>query len=149
MSQTSCHIVLIEDNPADVYLVQEALRTNQIPCNWTIFRTYEDALDAVSQSAIDRADAMLVDVNLRTGSGLEILSAVRQSPRLRNTAVAVLTSSDSPRDRDSAIALGADLFVRKPTSLDEFIEVISSAVVELLNRASSEVPRADSRGTGM
>jgi len=130
-------IVLIEDNPADVYLVQETLRTNQVDCNWIVFQTFEDAVTAISTNSVARADAMLIDVNLRTGSGLEILSAIRQSSGLKSAAVAILTSSDSPRDKEAAMALGADMFVRKPTSLDEFMQVISSAVLKLLSHRSA------------
>src|SRR5919107_1680650 len=92
------HVALIEDNPADVYLVREAVKERNLDCELTVFPTFEAAIEAVQSGAIRKPDAFVIDLNLRTGSGLEILDAIRRNEGLRNTAVAILTSSDSPRD---------------------------------------------------
>ena len=125
------HVALIEDNPADVYLVREALRACNLNCELTVFQTFESAIEAVHSGALATLDAFLIDLNLRTGSGLDILNAIRRSDALRRTAVAILTSSDSPRDRDAAIQLGANLYIRKPTELDSFLHEVGRAIVSL------------------
>ena len=51
--------------------------------------------------------------------------------RPATSAVAILTSSDSPRDRDAAIGLGANLYIRKPSDLDSFLAEVGHAIVKL------------------
>ena len=129
------HVALIEDNPADVYLVREALRACNLNCDLTVFQTFEAAIDAVRSGTLAKLDAFLIDLNLRTGSGLDILEAIRGSEELRRTAVGIFTSSDSPRDRDAATQLGANLYIRKPTELDSFLAEVGYAIASLTGEA--------------
>jgi DNA-binding response OmpR family regulator len=55
--------------------------------------------------------------------GIEILQRLRESALLEHVPVVVLTSSDSPRDRVLANQLGATRYLRKPSSLDEFLSL--------------------------
>ena len=129
------HVALIEDNPADVYLVREALRACNLNCELTVFQTFETAIDAVQSGTLAHLDAFLIDLNLRTGSGLDILDAIRRSEGLQRTAVGIFTSSDSPRDRDAANQLGANLYIRKPTELDSFLAEVGYAIASLTGEA--------------
>lgn len=137
MSDQTCQarVLLIEDNPADVFLVREAIRWRSLDCNLEVFQSFEQAMEAIESGSFTGMDAILIDLNLRTGSGLDILNVLRASPPLEQTPIAILTSSDSPRDRDAAMQLGANLFIRKPTDLDGFLEDVGSALVRLLGRA--------------
>lgn len=130
-----CHLVVIEDNAADIFLIEEAIRSHQIDCRNIVFESYEEAMHAIASGQLAEVDGMLIDLNLRTGSGLEILNALRASETLRRIPVAILTSSDSPRDREAALRLGADLYIRKPTGLDEFLGDVGGAVLQLLGLA--------------
>ncbi|HYP06740.1 MAG TPA: response regulator [Bryobacteraceae bacterium] len=129
--QRATLVALIEDNPADVYLVREALRAKNLNCELTVFQSFEDALTAIESGAIIAPDAFIIDLNLRTGSGLDILEAIRGSEPLRKASIAILTSSDSPRDREAAIRLGANLYVRKPNELDGFLDEVGQAITTL------------------
>lgn len=124
-------VILIEDNPADVYLVREALVAGNLDCELTVIESFEAAIQAIQSNTLPPLEAFLIDLNLRTGSGLDILDAIRRSDDLRHTAVAILTSSDSPRDRDAAVRLGANLYVRKPTELDSFLNEVAGAIATL------------------
>ena len=130
-TKRSSRVVLIEDNPADIYLVREALRACNLLCDLTVFQTFESAIEALRSGTLHKLDAFLIDLNLRTGSGLDILDEIRRSDSFRSTAVAILTSSDSPRDRDAATQLGANLYIRKPTELDDFLNEVGSAIAKL------------------
>ena len=128
-------VLLIEDNPADIFLVREAIRCRPLDCDLEVFETYEQAMEAVQSGELHDIDTILIDLNLRTGSGLEILNAVRASPVLQRVPIAIVTSSDSPRDRDAALQLGADLYIRKPTDLDGFLDDVGSAIARLIHKA--------------
>jgi DNA-binding response OmpR family regulator len=55
--------------------------------------------------------------------GKEVLTRIRQSASLNDMPVAIMTSSDSPQDRKEMADLGANCYIKKPPTLDEFLEV--------------------------
>ena len=117
-------ITLIEDNPADVYLLEEALRTHGVVFEMDWIADGEQGLARLSNLG-DGAlpNLILLDLNLPKVDGKELLAAIRRIPALRDTPVAILTSSDSPSDRRDTEALGADCYIKKPPTLDEFLAI--------------------------
>jgi CheY-like chemotaxis protein len=124
-------ILLAEDNPADVYLIEEALREHQVNFELLVARDGEEALSIIANSAQGNAplDVMLLDLNMPKQSGSEVLEQLKGGP----IPIIVLTSSDSPADRTLAMALGATLYIRKPTCLDEFLG-IGATIKEIAGR---------------
>lgn len=118
---TTVQILLAEDNPADVYLIEEALREHQVDFHITVAEDGEMAISMLSDGNL-KPDIVLLDLNMPKRSGGEVLDALRKSsgPEI---PVIVLTSSDSPSDREEALRLGATCYIRKPTGLDEFLEI--------------------------
>lgn len=118
-------VLLADDNPSDVYLIREALREHEVDCVLHVVSDGRDALRFVAgETAItDPASISLIilDLNLPRHDGIEILQRLRESTPLRKVPVVILTSSDSPRDRVLANQLGATQYLRKPSSLDEFL----------------------------
>src|SRR4029077_12921599 len=68
-------------------------------------------------------DLIILDLNLPRHDGIEILQKVRGTDRMAYIPVVVLTSSDSPRDREMATQLGATRYLRKPSSLEQFLDL--------------------------
>jgi DNA-binding response OmpR family regulator len=118
-------ILLIEDNPADVFLIKEALRTHGIRYNLDWVSDGEMAAIQVEKVAqTGRAPHLiLLDLNLPKVDGKELLARIRRNASLTGTLVVVLTSSDSPNDRRETSDLGADWYIKKPPTLDEFLGV--------------------------
>ena len=118
-------ILLAEDNPADVYLIREALREHQVTCTIRVARDGREVLEIISGE--DRLaegpplDLIILDLNLPRHDGIEILQKLRETPDLSHVPVVVLTSSDSPRDKEVATRLGASRYLRKPSSLEQFL----------------------------
>jgi len=113
----------VEDNPADVYLIEEALRTHGVECDMKWLRDGEQALTWLADNGDACPDLVLLDLNLPRVDGKEVLARIRRTPRLSATRVAIMTSSDSPQDRREMADLGADCYIKKPPTLDEFLEV--------------------------
>jgi CheY-like chemotaxis protein len=118
-------VLLADDNPSDVYLIREALREHSVDC---VLRVMSDGKDALGIIAGETENAspgslslIILDLNLPRHDGIEILQKLRESSRLNHVPVVVLTSSDSPRDRVLANELGATRYLRKPSSLEEFL----------------------------
>ena len=127
-------ILLGEDNPADVYLIRQALEENGISYNLKVAVHGGEVLDAIVSKPTRIPDLIVLDLNLPRHEGLEILKLIRESNDLSRVPVVILTSSDSPRDRLAASALGADCYIRKPSNLDDFMD-IGKTFSNLLSRS--------------
>lgn len=126
------NILLAEDNPADVYLIEEALREHNLPFQITVAEDGEAALRMIVAGEIE-PDLILLDLNMPKRSGAEVLSRLRSDDKSGRVPVIVLTSSDSPTDREEVLRLGATQYIRKPTGLDEFLQ-IGATIKTLLGR---------------
>ena len=120
-------ILLAEDNPADVYLIREALREHHVCCTVRVASDGKDVLHIISGEALnaepERLDLIILDLNLPRHDGIEILQQIRQTAELAHVPVVILTSSDSPRDRQLATQIGATRYLRKPSNLEEFLDL--------------------------
>jgi len=123
----TCEILLAEDNPADVYLIREALREHGVDCTLHVASDGGEMLRIISSEQAqteDRRPALIIlDLNLPRHDGTEILERLRETPELARVPVVVLTSSDSPRDRLVASQFGAARYLRKPSSLEQFLSL--------------------------
>ena len=89
-------ITLVEDNPADVFLVRKALQEKGIAFELTCFENGEEALNSLSQRERTEPDIILLDLNLPLLEGVEVLQRLRSIPGLVGVPVAILSSSASP-----------------------------------------------------
>ena len=127
MADTSYRIWIAEDNPADVYLIEEALRRHEFAYHLRTADNGEDMLNMIAKlepgPAESCPDLFLIDLNLPRRPGDEILARIRQSSRCAHVPVIVITSSDSPQDRARARELGASFYFRKPADLERFMAI--------------------------
>jgi CheY-like chemotaxis protein len=116
-------VLLIEDNPADIELVREALMAADLDPVLEIAADFEEARGHIQDISltVDSPDVILLDLNLPKGSGLELLQMFRASPKFEKVPVIVVSSSSAARDRDRAAQLGASRYFRKPSDLEEFM----------------------------
>jgi two-component system, chemotaxis family, response regulator Rcp1 len=131
------HIVLIEDNPSDVYLMSLALEENGVAFELTNFQSGAEALpilcpDAVATDRLPLPDLIVLDLNTPGPDGFEVLARIKSNADLEKVPVAILTSSESPADKRRAALLGATTYIQKPTQLKAFIDEVGRAVKLLL-----------------
>ena len=148
MAEASYWIWIAEDNRADVYLIEEALRRNEFPYRLTTADNGEDMLKMISEVDRDPSqncpDLFLIDLNLPRRSGDEILAHIRHSSRCAGVPAIVITSSDSPQDRARARELGASFYFRKPADLEKFM-AIGGIVRKFLEAHDGGAPQAAGR----
>jgi two-component system, chemotaxis family, response regulator Rcp1 len=117
-------ILVAEDNPADVYLIREALKEHGVECT---VRTAADGKDVMtllsSGDSTWSPNLIILDLNLPRHDGIEILQKVRATQAIAHVPIVVLTSSDSPRDRATALDSGATRYIRKPSNLEQFLQL--------------------------
>lgn len=125
---------MVEDNRADIFLIQEALETAAVDAELHIVQDGAAAmafLDAAEAGMGPCPNLVLLDLNLPKRSGTEVLEYLRQMTKCRDIRVLIVTSSDSEYDRAAVRKLGANGYFRKPSELDEFLK-LGSVVKELL-----------------
>jgi len=130
-------IVLVEDNPADVFLVRKALQEKGIKFELTCFDDGQKALNSLAQQGRKAPDLILLDLNLPQTDGVDVLRQIRNMPKLADVPVAILTSSESPADMHRTALLGASRYIRKPSMLKDFLREVGSSVEEILRRSAS------------
>lgn len=116
----------MEDNPADVGLVQEALYEHQVRYNLTVLSDGERALeliDRLDREKMDCPDLVLLDLKLPKKGGFEVLERMRTSVQCARVPVVILTSSNAQEDRALAAKLGVTKYIRKPDRLDDFLKI--------------------------
>jgi CheY-like chemotaxis protein len=130
-------LVLIEDNPADVLLVREAIREIGLAVELISYPDVPEAIAGLGNPGNPLPNAILMDLNLPKGEGMTVIKALRASERLRDVPLAILTSSQSPRDLEQAQRLKVNWYIHKPSTLDEFLTTVGNAVSELLGHSRS------------
>lgn len=123
-------ILLVEDNPGDVRLTQEAFKDGMLRNNLHVAMDGEQALDFLyRRGAFDdapRPDLILLDLNLPKMNGREVLAAIKQDPDLKQIPVVVLTTSQDEADITESYRQFASSYIVKPVSMDKFLKVVSS-----------------------
>ncbi|MBA2544652.1 MAG: response regulator [Deltaproteobacteria bacterium] len=126
MKSPPIEILLVEDNPADVRLTQEALREGKVRNNLSVARDGEEALAFLRRADTPRPDLILLDLNLPRRDGREVLEEIKNDPDLKTIPVVVLTSSEADADVIKSYALHANCYITKPVDLEQFIKVVKS-----------------------
>lgn len=128
LSERPIDVLLVEDNPGDVWLTREALKSAQVP---SVLHTVEDGEAAMEFLLQDGAYAdaprphiVLLDLNLPKRRGSDVLKEMRRVSSLRTIPVIVLTTSADPGDVEEAYRHCANCYVRKPMDMASFIEII-------------------------
>jgi chemotaxis family two-component system response regulator Rcp1 len=120
------NVLVVEDSPADVRLIREALKRGAVPVRITIAIDGIEALDYLhrSEGTTNAPDLMLLDLNLPRKSGYEVLTEVKSSPTLKRIPVLIMTSSRSDEDIDQAYGLNANGYITKPYDFNEYMNVV-------------------------
>ena len=133
-------ILVIEDNRSDVFLLDRALRKQNLSFELVHLLSGSEALAFIRRQGTyeDAAlpDLILVDLNLSKYTGGDILRDIRNAKHLDGIPVCVWSSSRSKRDEALLKDLGVSRFIPKPAGLDQFME-IGGVIKDLLASFSS------------
>lgn len=122
------HIVLVEDNPADVVLARmtlDAIRKSEQECCYqlTVLSDGARAVAYFADQSVPPPDLVILDLNLPKVSGFEVLERIRQQSMYQDLDVIILSSSDAAADRQRAEKLGVRRYFHKPESLPGYQEL--------------------------
>lgn len=121
-------VLLVEDDPGDVLLTQEAFELNKVRNKLHIVNDGEQAMRFLRHegeyAGSARPDLILLDLNLPRKDGREVLEEIKADPELRSIPVVVLTTSEAEEDIVRSYKLHANAYVSKPVDFDQFIRVV-------------------------
>jgi two-component system response regulator len=120
-------ILLVEDNPADVYLLRQALSAAGLSVEWTVIDDGGEALAFGRRqgkyAALPIPDLAVIDLNLPKTGGAAVLAAMRQQKDLSHVPVAVISSAAEAPEQTKAKELGFDRYITKPPDLEDFLKI--------------------------
>lgn len=123
-------ILLVEDNPGDARLTQEAFNEGKILNNLTVIGDGVEALAYLRRHGAYlnsiQPDLILLDLNLPKKDGREVLAEIKEDEHLRTIPVIVLTTSAAQEDVARAYGSHANCYITKPVDLDQFLRVVQS-----------------------
>ncbi len=125
-------LLIVEDNPADSYLMVQALKRLHLHYHVNIVTDGDAALDFLHQqdayATAPRPALVLLDLNLPRRNGSEVLAAMKVDPELQQIPVVMMSTSSNREDLKQAYALGAARFFVKPMSWEGFLQMMNDAL---------------------
>jgi len=123
-------ILLVEDNPGDIRLTQEALKDSKLHNNLSVVKDGVEALAFLrcegQYTQAPRPDIILLDLNLPRKDGREVLVELKTDPVLEKIPVVILTTSNTQEDIHYTQALGATAYQTKPVTFKGMVEFMKS-----------------------
>lgn len=130
-------ILLVEDDPADAMLIEEALRHGGTPRRIAQVSDGVEALERLKDPAAPRPDLILLDLNMPRMNGRELLSVLKNDDDLKVIPTVVLTTSGAPEDVAAAYRNHSNAYITKPVNLDDFTHAVRSIDTFFLDTATS------------
>ena len=126
-ARRNMEILLVEDNPGDVRLIQEAFQEANFPGTLRVVRDGEEAMAYLRHEGQYQSSSppalVLLDLNLPRKSGHEVLAEVKASTELRQIPILILSTSSRDEDIMHAYCLHANCYIPKPNDLDRLVEL--------------------------
>ncbi len=111
-----CQVLVIEDEPIDLALIQQVIETEEIPVHLIPFDNGEGAIQYLEQTSPQAPipELILLDLKLPGIQGLEILKMIRSDARFCIIPIVILTALESPAVILEAYRLGCNCYIKKP-----------------------------------
>jgi CheY-like chemotaxis protein len=117
------HVVILEDNEPDLFMIKSSIREAGVGCDVTAFSNGAEALEYVGSPSSRVPDLMILDFNVPGAEGAVVLNGVRSNPRWGDVGVFLFTASQNPRDIARMKMLGANECLIKPMDLAGFAKI--------------------------
>ena len=125
---TAVEILLVEDNPGDARLTEEAFKDSRLLNSMHRVSDGVEALGYLRQegqyATAARPDIILLDLNMPRKDGREVLAEIKDDPDLKSIPVVVLTTSDADTDVIKSYELHANCYITKPVDLEKFMNIV-------------------------
>jgi CheY-like chemotaxis protein len=123
-SKAGCHLLYIEDDPANIILVERILELRP----GLIFKTATQGRLGIELAKTEQPKMILLDLNLPDINGADVLTALQSNPETSQIPVVVLSANAIPTQIERLLASGARNYLTKPFDLDHFLAVVDEWV---------------------
>jgi chemotaxis family two-component system response regulator Rcp1 len=121
-------ILLVDDNPADVALTQEAFLEGKLVNHLSVVNDGVDAMDFLRKrgqyASVPTPDIILLDLNMPRKDGREVLAEIKADDVLKYIPVVIMTVSKDDKDILESYRLHANCYIKKPVKFSEFVEIV-------------------------
>jgi chemotaxis family two-component system response regulator Rcp1 len=121
-------VLLVEDNPGDVRLMQEALKDAKVHNNLHVVHDGDEAMSFLRRegkhSGSPEPNLIMLDLNLPGKDGREVLDDIKNDPVLKHIPVVIVTTSAAEEDILKSYRLHANCYMTKPVNIEQFIKVV-------------------------
>ena len=142
-AEKSIEVLLVEDNPGDVRLTQEAFHDVNRDIRLHLTADGVEAMAFLKREGAHadapRPDLILLDLNLPRMDGRELLAYIKQDAELKMIPTVVLSNSDMQADVLISYQLHANCYIRKPPQWDAFDGIVRGINAFWLNKV--KLPR--------
>jgi len=133
MVARSLTILVVDDDEDDFFLVQHVFRDRVTGVELQLVQDGEEMMDYLRQEgkfeAPDTAPLpclILLDINMPRMDGMMALGGIKTDPSLKHIPVVMFTTSNDPDDIAACYRLGANSFLVKPASYDQFVSMVTN-----------------------
>jgi chemotaxis family two-component system response regulator Rcp1 len=138
------HLLLVEDSPHHVRLMQEALKDVNTSVKLHVANDGVEAMEYLRHEGIDadspRPDLILLDLNLPRMDGREVLAYIKGDDDLKTIPTVILTTSEMQADVMKSYKLHANAYLRKPLGWDDFVDMVSALNSFWLSQSQLALP---------
>jgi CheY-like chemotaxis protein len=135
-------VLLVEDNPADIYLIRQALASYDPQIHLSVIPNGRDALAFLRQEgayALEPSPSLiLLDLSLPHLEGQQVLTGLRHVPDYQQTPVVIFSAARKEQEEQACLQLGANAYVQKPEEIEKFFAAIEAIVGEWLPEGEEE-----------
>ncbi|WP_033217124.1 response regulator [Kitasatospora phosalacinea] len=129
-------ILLVEDDPADALLIEEALLDRGDTRSITQVSDGLAALERLRDPSLARPDLIVLDLNMPRMNGRELLGVLKSDEELKVIPTVVLTTSGAPDDISAAYRNHSNAYITKPVNLDDFVRAVRQIDTFFLDTAT-------------
>jgi CheY-like chemotaxis protein len=125
-------ILVADDSPVQIELLRVALEEKGFEV-----LVAKDALQAGIAARRFAPDAIILDINMPGGSGLEVLKRLKHADKTSRIPVVIVSGNDKPETQREAIKLGAAEFLLKPVDVEKLTKLLTELSAARLGRAAT------------
>ncbi len=142
-NQRTPTILIVDDDPADQFLVREAMKLSNLSYNLRLVNDGDEAMEYLyhrgrynDRFKAPRPDLILLDLNMPRYDGRKVAKSIKTDPILKNIPVVVLTTSAQEEDIDDLYQIGVNSYMQKPVNFDDFTDALRDLSVYWLERSA-------------